>query len=93
MLVMVATSRHHGRLAIADSKDGLQGALFDFWTPDAKHRHHKPNTTHLGPIPPMTPWPLMGIRPAGTCPAWTSCCGWGRGCMVGRVASWEGGDA
>ena len=37
MLLRVATSRHHGMPAL---KDGLQGALFYFWTPDAKHRQH-----------------------------------------------------
>ena len=29
MLMMVATSRHHGMPALPDSKDGLQGALFN----------------------------------------------------------------
>ena len=51
MLLMVATSRHHGMPALPDPKDGLQGALFILWTPDAKHRHHQPNTTHLDPPP------------------------------------------
>ena len=39
-----------------DSKAGLQGALFNLCTPDAKYRHHQPNTTHLDPPPPR-PWP------------------------------------
>ena len=40
MLLMVATSRHHGLPALPDSKDGLQGALFNLWTPDRAHKHH-----------------------------------------------------
>ena len=34
MLLMVATSPHHGSPVLPDSKDGLQGALFHLWTPD-----------------------------------------------------------
>ena len=83
MLLMVATSRHHGLPALPDSKDGLQGAFFNLWTPDPRHRHHQPNTTHLDPPPPKRPWPLLGICPAGTSPAWTRCCGWGRGWLGG----------
>ena len=50
---MVATSRHHGMPPPPrDSKDGLQGALFNLWTPRPKHRHQQPNTTHLEPPPP-----------------------------------------
>ena len=44
---MVATSRHHGLPAHPDSKDGLQGALFNMWTPDPRHKPHQANTTHL----------------------------------------------
>ena len=51
MLLMVATSRHHGVPSLPGARDGLQGALFNLWTPDAKHRHHKPNTTHFDPTP------------------------------------------
>ena len=40
MVLMVATSRHHGLLALPDSKDGLQGALFNLCTPDPRHKHH-----------------------------------------------------
>ena len=52
IVLMVATSRHHGMLALPNSKDGLHGAVFNLWTPDAKHRHHQPNTLHLDPPPP-----------------------------------------
>ena len=79
MLLMVATSRHHGMPALPDSKDGLQGALFN-----SRHRHHQPNTTHLDPPPPRArPWPLLGICPASISPVWTMCCGWGRGWLGG----------
>ena len=53
--MMAATSRHHGKPALSDSKDGLQGALFNLWTPNPRHCHHQPNTTHLDPPPPMRP--------------------------------------
>ena len=75
MLVNVATSRHHGLPAPPDSKDGLQGALFNLWTPERAHKHHQPNTTHLDPTPPKEVWTLLGICPAGTSPPWTRCCG------------------
>ena len=52
MVRMVATSRHHAMLALPDSKGRLHGALFNLWTPDAKHRHHQPNTRHLDPTSP-----------------------------------------
>ena len=47
MRQMVATSCHHGLPALPGSKDGPQGALFNFWTPDPQHKHHQANTTHL----------------------------------------------
>ena len=55
MLMMVATSRHHGMPALPDSKDGLQGALLNLWTPDPWHRHYQPNNTHLDPTTPARP--------------------------------------
>ena len=84
MLLMVATSRHHGLPTLPDSKDGPQGALFHLWTPHRAHKHHQPNTTHLNPPPPRRPWTLLGFFPPGTSPAWTICCGWGRG----RLGGW-----
>ena len=60
MLLMVATSRHHGSPALPDSKDGLQGALFKLSTPDRAHKHHQPNTTHLDPIPPKEALDVAG---------------------------------
>ena len=76
MLLMVATSRHHGLPTLPDSEDGLQGDFFNLWTPHPRHRHQQPNTTHPDHTPPTkSPWPLLGICPAGTSPAWTRCCG------------------
>ena len=53
MLLMVATSCHHGMLALPGARDGPQGALVHLWDPDAKHRHHQPNSTHLDPTSPL----------------------------------------
>ena len=52
MVLMVATSRHHRLPALPDFKDGLQGALFHLWTPDPRHKHQQPNTTHPDATPP-----------------------------------------
>ena len=60
MLLMVATSRHHGLPALPDSKDGLQGALFNLWPPDGTLRQHQPNTTHLDPPPPKKALDVAG---------------------------------
>ena len=84
MLLMVATSRHHGMPALPGTQDWLQGALFNLWTPEAKHRHHPPTTTHLDPPPPSRPWPLLGISPAGRAQRGPSVVGGERG-------SWEDG--
>ena len=84
MLLMVATSRHHGLRALPNAKDGLQGAFFDLLSPDPRHRHHHPNTMHLDPPPPpRRPWLLLGICPAGSSLAWTRFCRWGRGWLGG----------
>ena len=83
MLLMVSTSRHHGMLALLDSKDGLHGALFNLWNPDARNRHHQPEATHLDPPPPARPWPLLRICRPGAAPPWTTCCGRGRGWLGG----------
>ena len=60
MLLMVAISRLHGLPALPDSKDGLQGALFNLWTPDPRHKHHQPNTTHLDATPPKEALDVVG---------------------------------
>ena len=88
MLLMVATSPHHGLSALPDAKDGLQGALFNLWTPDPRHRHHEPNTTHLDNPPP----PHEAVAHAGDLSSWDfpsvdHVLSVGKG-AVGRVGSW-----
>ena len=51
-------------------------------TPDTKTTRPTPHT--WTPTPPRRPWTLLGICPAGAAPAWTRCCGWGRG----RLGGW-----
>ena len=92
MLLMVATSRHHGLPALPNSKDGLQGALLNLWTPDRAHKHHQPNTTHLDPTPPKE-----ALEVAGDLSSWDFPCvdqvlwvGKGAG---GRVGLWAGDAA
>ena len=65
MLLMLACNRHHGMPALPGARDGLQGAPFNLWTPDAKHRHHQPNTTQLDPNP-----PLEALAVAGNLSSW-----------------------
>ena len=67
MLVVVATSRHHGMPALPDSKDGLQRALFNLWTP--RHRRHQPNATHLDPPPPPEALAIAGDLSSWDCPS------------------------
>ena len=91
MLLMVATSRHHGLRALPDSKDGLQGALFHLWIPDRAHKYHQPNTTHLYPPP------KEALEVAEDLSSWDFPCVdqvlWvGKG-AVGRVGLWEGDAA
>ena len=92
MLMMVATSRHHGMTVLPDSKDRLQGALFNLWTPDGKHRHHQPNTTHLNPPLSNEALAVGGSCPVGTCPTVHQVL-WVGQRVVGRVGLWEGGAA
>ena len=93
MLLMVATSCHHGLPALTDAKDGLQGAFFNLLTPDPRHRHHQPNTTHLDPLPPSLGgpgrcWGLFSWDfPSVDQVLWV-----GKG-AVGRVRLWEVGVA
>ena len=86
---MVATSRHHGLPALPDSKDGLQGALFNLWTPDPRHKHHQPNTTHLEATPPKGGpgrcWGFVQLGPPQRGPGVVGGVG-----AVGRVGLWEG---
>ena len=85
MLLMVATSRHHGLPALPDSKDGLQGAFFNLWTPrppapPPPARHHA-----LGPPPPLGgPGRCWGFVHLGLPQR-------GPGVVGGQGGGWEGG--
>ena len=89
MLLMVATSRHHGLPALPDSKDRLQGALFNLWTPDPQHKHHQANTTHLDATPPKEALDVAGDLLSWDCPSVDQVLWVGKG-AVGRVGLWEG---
>ena len=69
MPLVVATTRHHGVPSLPGARDGLQGALFNLWTPNAKHRHHEPNTTHLDPTPPLESLAIAGDLSLRDCPS------------------------
>ena len=90
MLLMVASSRLHGLPAPHAAKDGLQGALFDLWTPDPRHCHHQPNTTHLDPAPPKEALHVAGDLSSWDFPSVDQVLWVGKG-LVGRVGLWEGG--
>ena len=93
MLLMVATSRHHGLPALPpNAKDGLQAALFNLWTPDPRQRHHQPNTTHLDPIPPKEALDVAGDLSSRDFPSVDQALWVGKG-VVGSVGLWEGGAA
>ena len=92
MLLMVATSRHHGLPALPDSKDGLQGALFHLWTPDRARKHHQPNTTHLNPTPPKEALEVARVLSSWEFPCPDQVLWVGKG-AVGRVGLWEGDAA
>ena len=89
MLLIVATSRHHGLPALPDSKDGLQGALFNLWTPDPRHKHHQANTTHLDATPPKEALHVAGDLSSLDLPSVDQVLWVGKG-AVGRVGLWEG---
>ena len=84
MLLMVATSRHHGLPAPPYAKDALQGAFFTLWTPDRGHRHHQPNTTHLDPTPPKEALGFAGALSSWDFPSVHQVLWVGKG-AVGRV--------
>ena len=91
MLLMVATSRHHGLPALPDSKDGLQGTLFNLWTPNRAHRHHQPNTRHLDPTPPNEALAVAGDLSSWDLPSVDQVLWVGKG-AVGRLG-FSDGDA
>ena len=88
MLLMVATSRHHGLPALPDSKDGLQGALFNLWTPDPRHKHHQAHTTHLDATPPKEALEVAGDLSSWDFPSVDQVLWEGKG-AVGTVGLWE----
>ena len=92
MLLMVATSRHHGLPPLPDSKDGLQGALFSLWTPDPRHKHHQANTTHLDATPPKEALDVAGDLSSWDFPSMDQVLWVGKG-AVGRVGWWQGDAA
>ena len=92
ILLMVAGSRHHGLPALPDSKDGLQGALFHLWTPDPRHKHHQPNTTHLDGTPPKEALEVTRDLSSGDFPSVDQVLWVGKG-AVGRLGLWEGDAA
>ena len=92
MLLMVATSRHHGLPALPDSKDGLQGAVLTLWTPDPRHKHHQANTTHLDATPPKEAVDVAGDLSSWHFPSVDQVLWVGKG-AVGRVGFWEGDAA
>ena len=89
MLLMVATSRHHGLPALPDSKDGLRGAPFKVWTPDPRHKHHQANTTHLDATPPKEALDVAWDLSSWDCPSMDQVLCVGKG-AVQRVGLWEG---
>ena len=89
VLLMVATSRHHGMPPLPGAQDGLQGALFNLWTPDTKHRHHQPNTTHLDPTPSLEALAVAADLSSWDCPSVDQVLRLGKR-AIGRVELWEG---
>ena len=85
MLLMVATSRHHGMLALPGARDGLQGAFLTCGSPTPSTATTNPTPPTSIPLPPLKPWPLLVTYPAGTAPTWTRCRGWGKGPLGGWV--------
>ena len=89
MLLMAAISRRHGMPAPAGARDRLQGALFNLWTPDPKHRHHQPNTTHLDPTPRLDALDVASDLTCWDCPNVDQVLWLGTG-AIGRVGLWDG---
>ena len=71
------------------ARDGLQGALFNLRTPDAKHRHHLPNATHLDPTPPLESSAIVGDLSSWDSPSVDQVLCLGKG-GTRRVGLWKG---
>ena len=89
MLLMLATSRHHGMPAPPGARDAMQGALFQLWTPNAKHRNHQPNTTELHPSPPLESLAVVGDMSSWDDPSVGQVLWLGKW-ATRRVGLWEG---
>ena len=89
MLSMVATSRHHGLPALPDSKDGLQGALFNLCTPTPDTNTTSPTPHTWTPPPPRRPLDVAGDLSSWDLPSVDKVLWVGKG-AVGRVGLWEG---
>ena len=88
MLLMVATSRHHGLPALPDSKDGLQGLFFTCGppTPDTNTTSPTPHTW-TPPPPPKEALNVAGDLSTWDFPSVDQVLWVGKG-AVGRVGLW-----
>ena len=89
MLLMVATSRHHGLPALPDSKNGLHGALFNLWTPTPDTNTTRPTPHTWTPPPSKEALDVAGDLSSWDCPSVDQVLWVGKG-AVGRVGLWEG---
>ena len=71
---------------------GCRELCFNLWTPDPRHRHHQPNTTHLDPSPLQEALAVAGDLSSLDFPSVDQLL-WVRKGAVGRVGLWEGGAA
>ena len=62
------------------------------WTPDPRHRHHQPNTTHLDPTPPKVAPDVVGDLSSWDFHSVDRVL-WEGKRAVRRVRLWEGGAA
>ena len=71
---------------------GCRGLPFNSWTPDSRHRHHQPNTTHLPPPPPQEALAVAGGLSSWDFPSLDQVFWVGKG-VVGNVGFREAGAA
>ena len=84
MLLMAATAATMGCLPSPTPRMGCRGLFLTCGPPTAHTNTTSPTPHTWSPAPPRSPSTLLGIYPARTSPAWTRCCGWGRG----RLGGW-----
>ena len=92
MLLMVATSRHHGLPALPDSKDWLHGVFFNLWTPGPGTATTSPTPRTWSPHPPQEALAVDGDLSGWDFPSVDQVLWVGKG-VVGRVGLWKGGAA